>query len=279
MNTQLVVKHNISISSNIEDLKKEIDVINNKYDTIINENGVAETKKVMANLNKTVKAVKAKAREELKGVMLPIEEFNLSIKEIEKSILDVRTRLKDQVEKYEKKTYDEIQVLLESYRDNEAKNADIEPFLIGISDLIKLGSRTKNGALTKQAKEAIDSRINAIENERLKEKIERDRLEKEKEDEIERRANEKAKTILEKADVQENSDTHPNEPELNICTEEKKTLDNSEKTTVKVFAEFIVEVNSDMTKEQVEKAYAKKLSSFSSLHSVSALYVRKRKGN
>lgn len=196
---ELVVTHKISLKSNMEELKASIAEQIKKYDVVVTEDRIGEAKDLMAQFNKDKKAFSDKCKEFLGEVSKPIDAFKAEQKEIERMYDDGRQKIADQVAKFEAKKLNIIEGLLETHKDLQCEERGIDPKSVTITDLIKLTAVnvSKNGyTVAKATADIIEQRIQAVENQILRAKLE----EQEKAKERERIAEEARKAAEEKAE-------------------------------------------------------------------------------
>ena len=213
MSNILEISHKLDISSNMEQLaisiKKDID---EKYNLVVTEDSVAETKKLMAEINKEKTEFKTTYKGFKDKVLEPLTALDKKAKEIEGYFDDARTALKNQVDKYEATKLEQAKKVCIEYTMQQCEEKNINFDSIVISDLFtKLGSLTTAGNISGTAKAEIDTRIQKVENEILKAKLEAE--EKAKRDreiaekarlEAENRAREREAELLLKAEREKN---------------------------------------------------------------------------
>ena len=212
MSNILEISHKLDISSNMEQLaismKKDID---EKYNLVVTEDSVAETKKLMAEINKEKTEFKTTYKGFKDKVLEPLTALDKKAKEIEQYFDDARTALKNQVDKYEATKLEQAKRVCIEYTMQQCEEKNINFDSIVISDLFtKLGSVTTAGNISGTAKAEIDTRIQKVENEILKAKLE---------------AEEKAKRdreIAEKARLEAENRAREREAELLLKAERAK---------------------------------------------------------
>lgn len=173
--SELIVTHKINIKSNMAELKAVIAEQIAKYDVVVTEDRIGEAKDLMAQFNKDKKAFTDKCKEFLGEVSKPIDAFKAEQKAIEAMYDDGRQKIADQVAKFEAKKLEIIKGLLETHRDLQCEAREIDPSSITITDLIKLTAVNvnKNGyTVAKATADVIEQRIQAVENQILKAKLE-----------------------------------------------------------------------------------------------------------
>ena len=172
----LIVKHSLDISSNMEELavgiKKDIQT---KYDLIVTEDSLPETKKLMAEINKRKADFKSKYKEFKEEVLSPLVTLDAKAKEIEGYFDDARSALDNQVKNFEKGKLEAIRVIIEKYRDYACLKANIDISSITINDLVMLSAVNTNSngySIAKKISDTIEQRIQFVENQILKAKLE-----------------------------------------------------------------------------------------------------------
>ena len=213
MSNILEISHKLDISSNMEQLaismKKDID---EKYNLVVTEDSLSETKKLMAEINKEKTEFKTTYKGFKDKVLEPLTALDKKAKEIEGYFDDARTALKNQVDKYEATKLEQAKKVCIEYTMEQCELKGIDFNSIVISDLfVKLGSVTATGNISGTAKSEIDTRIQKVENEILKAKLEAE--EKAKRDreiaenarlEAEQKAKERESELLLKAEREKN---------------------------------------------------------------------------
>lgn len=172
----LVVKHSLDISSNMEELAENIKKdIQTKYDLIVTEDSLPETKKLMAEINKDKDDFKKKYKDFKNGVLAPLVPLDAKAKEIEGYFDEARLALDNQVKNFEKGKLEAIKVIVEKYRDDACLEANITPGSIVVTDLVILSAvnvNSKGYSIAKKTSDTIDQRIQAVELQIAKAKLE-----------------------------------------------------------------------------------------------------------
>ncbi len=172
----LVVSHSLDISSNMEELAENIKKdIQNKYDIIVTEDSLPETKKLMAEVNKEKDEFKKKYKEFKNEVLAPLTPLDAKAKEIEGFYDSARAALDNQVKNFEKGKLEAIKVIVEKYRDDACLDANITPESIVVTDLVILSAvnvNSKGYSIAKKTSDTIDQRIQAVELQIAKAKLE-----------------------------------------------------------------------------------------------------------
>ena len=172
----LVVAHTLDISSNMEELAENIKKdIQNKYDIIVTEDSLPETKKLMAEVNKEKDEFKKKYKEFKNEVLAPLTPLDAKAKEIEGFYDSARAALDNQVKNFEKGKLEAIKAIVEKYRDDACLTANITPESITVNDLVILSAVSTNSkgyTIAKKTSDTIDQRIQAVELQIAKAKLE-----------------------------------------------------------------------------------------------------------
>jgi len=169
---ELTTDYKFDLKTNMAELKNEIEADVKKYDVIVTEASVKDTKKVMADINKMKKEFKITCKEFLDAITKPIAEFKEAQKEIEALYDDGRSKLDVQVKRFEQGILDNAKDLLTEYTAEICKEKKLNPALIQFDDLILLGTVAASGKLSSGARDKIDQRVLIIEAEILKAQLE-----------------------------------------------------------------------------------------------------------
>jgi hypothetical protein len=200
----LTVTHEFTLVSNMDDVKASIAETIAKYDVIVSEDRIGEAKELMATFNKDKKEFSATCKKFIDTISEPITQFKASQKEIEKMYDDGRAKIADQVTKFEATKLNEIEELISIYASEACIKRGFTATAISSKDLVMLSavSITKSGyTLTKKTTDTIDARIQAVENEILKARLEME--EKAKRDrEIADKAREEAEERARQRDIE-----------------------------------------------------------------------------
>jgi len=168
---ELIVKHKFDLVSNMDEVRESIAKEIAKYDVIIEEDKLPDAKHLMALFNKDKKAFSDKCKEFLDVISAPIAEFKKSQKEIEALYDDGREKIANQVKKFEATKLLEIEDAILNYLNVECSLKQINPDSVSIKDLVMI-SAVSGMSLTKKTKDAIAARIQLVENEILKARLE-----------------------------------------------------------------------------------------------------------
>ena len=144
----------------VEFIEKELQT--DGYNFIVTADNLAFAKTKMADLNKSIKFIDTFRKDKVSAESVAIDIFKVNVKKYVALIDSKREEIKKNVEVFEKETKDNILKELSLYCEQLVKEQNIrDNFLaVDIVDLIVLGSVTAKGALTKKAKETVESRVN-----------------------------------------------------------------------------------------------------------------------
>lgn len=159
------------LKTNFDDIKAEVVSQVEKYSIEVTEDNIPEAKKVMANFNKVKTEIGEKYKFYIDKLSVPINQLKTEKKEIEAIITDGRQKIADGVAEFESKRLDEISQKISAYVKSVCDEKGLNFERINTSDLIKLSAVTPAGTLAKATKEAIEAKIQALENEILQAKI------------------------------------------------------------------------------------------------------------
>lgn len=172
---ELIVQHEFNLQSNMEEVKSSIAETIAKYDVVVVEDRLGEAKELMATFNKEKKSFSDKCKGFLGAITAPLEEFKRTQKEIEQMYDNGREKIKQQVEAFEAKKLEDIKQILTAYKDQICTEKGINPQSVTVDDLIKLSAVNTNKSgysIAKATAETIDLRIQTVENEILKARLE-----------------------------------------------------------------------------------------------------------
>jgi hypothetical protein len=172
----LEVSHKLDISSNMYELAKSIQKdIKEKFDVIVTEDSLPEAKKLMANVNKEKDDFKKKYKEFKNEVLAPLVPLDITAREIEGYFDTARAALDNQVKNFEKGKLESIKIIVEKYRDDACLDANITTESITVNDLVILSAvnvNSKGYSIAKKTSDTIDQRIQAVELQIAKAKLE-----------------------------------------------------------------------------------------------------------
>lgn len=159
------------LTTNFEELKAEASRQVEKYSINVTEENIPEAKKVMANFNKVKTEIGERYKFYIDKISAPVNQLKAEKKEIEAIITDGRQKIADGVANFENAKLEAIAARIAEYTKTLCDEKGLNFERINISDLIKLSAATSAGALAKATKDAIEAKIQALENEILQAKI------------------------------------------------------------------------------------------------------------
>ena len=162
---------NQKLTTNFEELKAEASRQVEKYSINVTEENIPEAKKVMANFNKVKTEIGERYKFYIDKISAPVNQLKAEKKEIEAIITDGRQKIADGVANFENAKLEAIAARIAEYTKTLCDEKGLNFERINISDLIKLSAVTSAGALAKATKDAIEAKIQALENEILQAKI------------------------------------------------------------------------------------------------------------
>lgn len=160
------------LKTNFDDVKEFVKTELKKYEMEVTEETVKEAKDVMAKLNKVKGEVGETYKLYIDDLSSPINQLKNEKKELEAIITQGRQDIADQVSKFEQKRLDEIRLIIMECRDEICQSKFISPTAVTIDDLVKLTAITSSKTVSKATREAIEARVQQVENEMLRAKIE-----------------------------------------------------------------------------------------------------------
>lgn len=167
----------VDIRDNLDDLVTTIkDEIEFRFNVVVTDDNVAESKKMMAELNKISAKFKADYKDAKAKLLAPITKLDERAEQVLKFYSDAREGIKLQVEKFDQKRLDQIKYLVADYMDSKGyhvANFDVSKTTSKLTSL-------SEGKLSKTALQEIDGLIFTYENDRRNERLEADRLAHEK---------------------------------------------------------------------------------------------------
>lgn len=159
------------LTTNFEELKAEANRQVEKYSINVTEENIPEAKKVMANFNKVKTEIGERYKFYIDKISAPVNQLKAEKKEIEAIITDGRQKIADGVANFENAKLEIISAKISEYTKSLCDEKELNFERINTSDLIKLSAVTPTGTLAKATKEAIEAKIQALENEILQAKI------------------------------------------------------------------------------------------------------------
>ena len=159
------------LTTNFEELKAEASRQVEKYSINVTEENIPEAKKVMANFNKVKTEIGERYKFYIDKISAPVNQLKAEKKEIEAIITDGRQKIADGVANFENAKLEAIAARIAEYTKALCDEKQLNFERINTSDLIKLSAVTSAGALAKATKEAIEAKIQSLENEILQAKL------------------------------------------------------------------------------------------------------------
>nr|DAI27505.1 MAG TPA: Protein of unknown function (DUF1351) [Caudoviricetes sp.] len=159
------------LTTNFEEIKAEAQRQVEKYSINVTEENIPEAKKVMANFNKVKAEIGERYKIFIDKISAPVNQLKAEKKEIEAIITDGRQKIADGVANFENAKLEAIAARIAEYTKALCDEKQLNFERINTSDLIKLSAVTPAGTLAKATKEAIEAKIQALENEILQAKI------------------------------------------------------------------------------------------------------------
>ena len=278
---ELIVKHKFDLVSNMNEIRDSIAKTIAKYDIVIEEDKLADAKVIMATFNKEKKEFTDTCKEFIKIVSEPITQFKAQQKEIELMYDDGRAKIASQVKKFEDLKLADIEIALNDYLEVECNTRNINPQSVNIKDLVMISAVTSGSNLSKKTKDAIEARIQLVENEMLKARLEAE--ERARQDaQVAEKARIETEERLKQAQIQQALEFERERQRLEIekqkaveealkpkpqAVEEVKVSENGQKIFV-LNARFEVPAPWNSNPEKLENALKQKLAEFKSLVSV-----------
>lgn len=159
------------LKTNFEEIKAEAQRQVEKYSINVTEENIPEAKKVMANFNKVKAEIGERYKFFIDKISAPVNQLKAEKKEIEAIITDGRQKIADGVANFENAKLEVIAARIAEYTKSLCDEKELNFERINASDLIKLSAVTPAGTLSKATKDAIEAKIQALENEILQAKI------------------------------------------------------------------------------------------------------------
>ena len=159
------------LTTNFEELKAEASRQVEKYSINVTEEKIPEAKKVMANFNKVKTEIGERYKFYIDKISAPVNQLKAEKKEIEAIITDGRQKIADGVANFENAKLEVIAARIAEYTKSLCDEKGLIFERINTSDLIKLSAVTPAGTLAKATKDAIEVKIQSLENEILQAKL------------------------------------------------------------------------------------------------------------
>lgn len=159
------------LKTNFEEIKAEAQRQVEKYSINVTEENIPEAKKVMANFNKVKAEIGERYKFFIDKISTPVNQLKAEKKEIEAIITDGRQKIADGVANFENAKLEVIAARIAEYTKALCDEKQLNFERINTADLIKLSAVTPAGTLAKATKDAIEAKIQALENEILQAKL------------------------------------------------------------------------------------------------------------
>ena len=159
------------LKTNFEEIKAEAQRQVEKYSINVTEENIPEAKKVMANFNKVKAEIGERYKFFIDKISTPVNQLKAEKKEIEAIITDGRQKIADGVANFENARLEIIAARIAEYTKSLCDEKELNFERINTADLIKLSAVTPAGTLAKATKDAIEAKIQALENEILQAKL------------------------------------------------------------------------------------------------------------
>jgi len=162
LNDKKTIKQLVGKGTNesiLEFIEKELKA--DEYNFVVTAENLAFAKTKMADLNKSIKFIDTFRKDKVSAESVAIDTFKDNVKKYVALIDKKREDIKKDVEVFERETKSSITKELSLYSDELIKAHKIRDNFIDVDiiDLIVLGSVTSKGALTKKAKDVVESRV------------------------------------------------------------------------------------------------------------------------
>ena len=168
-----VIESQVQLKTNMAELKNQIrQEIDNKYNVVVTQDTVKESKKLMADINKDKAAFNKACKQVIDDLSFPINEFKKEQKNITAMFDEAYQSVKKQVANFEAERLKVVEQAVRDYTEAACAEKDISSESITTSDLVILSSITAKGSLTAAARSKIDNRIAAVEADVLRKKLE-----------------------------------------------------------------------------------------------------------
>lgn len=156
---ELVVTGKIAIEDNLEKLEAGLLVAMERYDIVVTEDNIADSKKQRAEVNKGKKAIMDAWKVRKQELEAPIKELDTRLKKLLTICDDTMARIDAQVEKFEEGKRNLAQTLSEEYKNKLCAEKGIDPESVSVLGFNNLTYITSKGALASVAKEKIDNLV------------------------------------------------------------------------------------------------------------------------
>lgn len=164
-NTNLIaaIKTPVVLTGNFEEVRAHFVEQLKAYDLVVTVDTLGDAKKLATELNKAATEVKSRGKAVSSEAAAPINAFDAQVKELAQLLLDARTKLTEQIKRFEDETRAKALEVLQAYlvEQGTAKNIQPEFQRAQVADLANLSTLTSTGKLSAKAKSEVDARIQA----------------------------------------------------------------------------------------------------------------------
>ncbi|HHO42817.1 MAG TPA: DUF1351 domain-containing protein [Epsilonproteobacteria bacterium] len=159
------------IEVNFEEVKAALLKGIKKYDIIVTQDTVKESKTMATELNKLSGKLDKVRKEKVAEMKQPIDDFTAKMNELKGICQDSRQKILAQVQKFEDEQVEACKDLLDKYllRQYEKQEVTEEFRKSTIQDLAMLSNITTAGSLAKKARDEVEKRV--AENKKLQDKV------------------------------------------------------------------------------------------------------------
>lgn len=247
---ELMVKGTLQLEDNLKVLKAGLLEAMKKYDIVVTEDNIADSKKQRAEVNKGKKAIMDAWKERKKELLLPIDELDSRLKSLLTICDQTIEKIDAQVAKFEAGKRALAQKLSEEYRDSVCAEKGIDPEVISVFGFDNLTYITTKGELASPAKAKIDNlvlaevaRIAEIKAKEAEAILERERIREEAKAEAMAEAKEKTMAQVKEELAKNNPfvDSEPiNQVSPSVEEDTKPIVTSNGKTIYRIHAYFEV---------------------------------------
>lgn len=247
---ELVVNGTLQLEDNLKVLEAGLLEAMKKYDIVVTEDNIADSKKQRAEVNKGKKAIMDAWKERKKELLAPIDELDARLKSLLTICDQTIERIDAQVAKFEAGKRALAQKLSEEYRDFVCAEKGISPETISVFGFDNLTYITTKGELASPAKAKIDNlvlaevaRIAEIKAKEAEAVLERERIREEAKAEAMAEAKERAMAQV-KEELAKNNPFADSEPVALVSPSKEETpkpsVTSDGKTIYRIHAYFEV---------------------------------------
>lgn len=164
-NTNLIaaIKTPVVLTGNFEEVRAHFVEQLKAYDLVVTVDTLGDAKKLATELNKAATEVKARGKAVSSEAAAPINAFDAQVKELAQLLLDARTKLTEQIKRFEDETRAKALEVLQAYLVEQGTAKGIQPEFQNarVDDLANLSTLTSTGKLSAKAKAEVDARVQA----------------------------------------------------------------------------------------------------------------------